>query len=129
MLGNQMNCRVQEMCWTLLLAKEAPCAHSHLQTTVQLSGGAQICKSHISVSKGLLGSPDMHIGGNSGQVQVHRVEFQPQVDRGQLCGQLWVILCYIYLLSGIVFVLDVGLVFSLDIRHPAQDRHEEMFAK
>ena len=77
----------------------------------------------------MLGSPDMHIGGNSGQVQVHRVEFQPQVDRGQLCGQLWFILCYIYLLSDIGFVLDVGLVFSLDIRHPALDRHEEMFAK
>ena len=43
------------------------------------------------------------MGGSSGQVHVHRAEFQPQVARGQLCGQFWVILCYIYLLSGIVW--------------------------
>lgn len=110
---------------SVILKKEAPCAHSHLQTAVRPSGEAYTCKSHISVSKCTvwLGSPDMHIGGNSGQVHEHRAQFQPQAARGQFCGQLWDIQCCIRVpyYQGIVPVLPVGLAFSLGPWHPAQN--------
>lgn len=124
MLGNRWSSRAQgNVLDSVILKKEAPCAHSHLQTAVRPSGEAHTCKSHVSVSRCTvwLGSPDMHIGGSSGQVHVHRAQFQPQAARGQFCGQLWDILCRIYLLQGIVPVLPVGLVFSLGPRHPAQN--------
>ena len=128
MLGNRMSSRAQgNGLDSVILTKEAPCAHSHLQTAVRPSGEAYTCKSHISVSECTvcLGSPDMHIGGNSGQVPVHRAQSQPQAARGQFCGQLWGILCRIYLLQGIVPVLPFGLAFSLGPRHPAQNRAQD----